>query len=118
MNWEPLGNRVIIKLDEEAGQTKGGILLPDEAKRKPQRGTVVAVGPGELRKTDTGLPGDTRVYFPMHVAVGDVVLVARYAGADLGQLQDEELKGYTIVSEQDILCRPRTQPDAVAKPKR
>lgn len=97
----PLGNRVLVKPIDKEGMTKGGILLPDEAKRKPQRGVVVSTGPGELRRTE-GMPGFSGMYWPIGVKKGDHVLFARYAGADVGDL--EELDGCVLLSEQDIIA--------------
>ena len=88
----PLGDRVVIKPQARDEVTKSGIVLPDTAKEKPQRGEVVAIGKGRL--TDTG----TRL--PMDVSKGDNVLFAKYAGTEF-KLEDEE---YLILSEKDILA--------------
>ena len=88
---EPLADRVLVKPIERQEMTKGGILLPDTAKEKPQEGKVLAVGPGKL--TDDG----KRI--AMALKVGDIVLYARYGGTEY-KLDDEELM---ILRESDIL---------------
>ena len=88
---EPLADRVLVKPIERQEMTKGGILLPDTAKEKPQEGKVLAVGPGKL--TDEG----KRI--AMALKVGDIVLYARYGGTEY-KLDDEELM---ILRESDIL---------------
>ncbi|MCM8745178.1 co-chaperone GroES [Thermomicrobium sp. CFH 73360] len=88
----PLGDRVVVKPIQREEVTKSGIVLPDTAKEKPQRGQVVAVGPG--RMTDDGKR------LPMEVKVGDEVLFAKYAGTEL-KIDEEE---YLILSEKDILA--------------
>ena len=89
--FEPLADRVLVKPIERQEMTKGGILLPDTAKEKPQEGKVLAVGPGKL--TDDG----KRI--PMGLKMGDTVLYARYGGTEY-KLDDEELM---IMRESDIL---------------
>jgi chaperonin GroES len=88
----PLGDRVVVKPIQREEVTKSGIVLPDTAKEKPQRGEVIAVGPGRL--TDDGHR------LEMEVKVGDEVLFAKYAGTEL-KIDDEE---YLILSEKDILA--------------
>jgi len=90
---EPLGDRVVIKPSKREEVTKGGILLPDTAKEKPQEGEVIAVGPGKV--TDEG----TRI--AMDVKVGDTVIYAKYAGTEY-KVDDEDL---IIVRESDILAK-------------
>jgi chaperonin GroES len=89
----PLDDRVVIEPLEEEQKTAGGILLPDTAKQKPQRGRVVAVGPGKMN--DKGQRTHPAVL------VGDVVLFGRYAGNDV-QVDTKELK---IMRESDILAK-------------
>lgn len=89
---KPLGDRVVIKPQGREETTKSGIVLPDTAKEKPQRGTIIAVGDG--RRDDDG----ERI--PLDVNVGDQVLFAKYAGTEF-KLDDEEL---LILSEKDILA--------------
>jgi chaperonin GroES len=89
---KPLGDRVVVRPMQREEVTKSGIVLPDTAKEKPQRGEVLAVGPG--RTTDKGDRVD------MDVKVGDQVLFAKYAGTEF-KLDDDEL---LILSEKDILA--------------
>ena len=92
MNLQPLGDRLIVEVLEEEETTVSGIVLPDTAKEKPQRGTVVAAGEG--RRDDDG----DRV--PMDVKVGDEVLFAKYAGTEF-KMDDQDL---LILSEKDVLA--------------
>ena len=92
MSLEPLGDRVIVRAIEIDQVTASGIVLPDTAQEKPQRGKVVAVGPG--RYVD-----GTRQ--PLDVEVGDEVLYSKYGGTDL-VVDGEEL---LVLSEHDILAR-------------
>jgi len=89
---KPLGDRVVVKPLGREETTKSGIVLPDTAKEKPQRGTIVAAGDG--RRDDDG----DRI--PLDVEVGDQVLFAKYAGTEF-KLDDDEL---LILSEKDILA--------------
>ena len=91
--FEPLADRVVVKPLEEEEVTRGGLLIPDTAKEKPQEGEVVAVGPG--RVSDDG----KRV--TMEVKVGDRVVYSKYAGTEYKQEDDE----YLIVRESDILAK-------------
>ena len=90
---QPLGDRVVVQPAEREETTKSGIVIPDTAKEKPQRGTIIAVGKG--RRDDDG----DRV--PMDVSVGDTVLFAKYAGTEF-KFEDED---YLILSEKDILAK-------------
>jgi len=76
MKLKPLGDRGVVKPLEEEERTKGGIVLPDTAKEKPQHGEVLAVGPGEWDEK-----GSRRI--PLDVKVGDRVLYAKYAGTEV-----------------------------------
>jgi len=91
-NLQPLGDRVVVKPAEREEMTKSGLVLPDTAKEKPQRGTVIAVGDG--RRDEDG----NRI--PMDVTAGSEVLFAKYGGTEF-KLDDEEL---LILSEKDILA--------------
>ncbi len=91
--FTPLGERIVIKPTEQEAQTRGGILLPDTAKEKPQEGEVVAVGPG--RAADDG----SRI--PMELTVGDKVIYSKYAGTEYED-GDEE---YLIMRESDVLAK-------------
>ncbi|MEI8389864.1 MAG: co-chaperone GroES [bacterium] len=87
----PLGDKILIKVLEETQTTTGGIILPDSAREKPQKGSVVAVGTG--RTLDNGNKE------PMDVKVGETVLFAKYGGSDL-KFEGTE---YKILSIRDIL---------------
>ncbi|HNX81578.1 MAG TPA: co-chaperone GroES [Candidatus Omnitrophota bacterium] len=93
MNIQPLGDRVVVKALEAEAKTKGGILLPDTAKEKPQEGKVVAVGKGKV--SDNG-----QVIVP-EVKVGDKVLYGKYSGNEITTREGEEL---LIMREEDILA--------------
>jgi len=90
---KPLGDRVVIKPTPKEEISKGGIVLPDTAKEKPQDGKIVAVGPGRL--TEDGKRID------MEVKVGDKVIYSKYAGTEV-KVDDEEL---IILRESDILAK-------------
>ncbi len=92
MNLRPLGDRIIVKRIEEEEVVKGGIIIPDTAKEKPQRGKVIAVGKGKLDED-----GDR---MPMEVKVDDEILFGKYAGSEV-KLGDEE---YLIMNESEVLC--------------
>jgi chaperonin GroES len=93
MNLEPLGDRIVVKPIAKEEVTKGGIVLPDTAKEKPQEGEVVAVGPG--RMTDEG----KRI--ALDVKKGDTVVYPRYSGSEL-KVDGEE---YLIMRESEILAK-------------
>jgi len=93
MEIKPLGDRVVVKPLEAEAKTKGGILLPDTAKEKPQEGKVVAVGKGKM--LDSG-----SVQAP-EVKVGDKVLYGKYSGNEITTKEGEEL---LIMREEDILA--------------
>ncbi|RKY40599.1 MAG: co-chaperone GroES [Candidatus Omnitrophota bacterium] len=92
MKIKPLGDRVLIKPCEEKEKTKGGIVLPDTAKERPQEGEIVAVGEG--RRTDEG----KRV--SLSLKVGDKVLYGKYSGTEI-TVDGEE---YLIMREEDVLA--------------
>jgi chaperonin GroES len=89
----PLDDRVVVQPMESESRTAGGIVLPDSAKEKPQRGTVVAVGAGKL--LDNGKRGELSVH------VGDQVIYGKYGGTDI-EISGEEVK---ILRESDILAK-------------
>jgi chaperonin GroES len=89
----PLDDRVVVKPEDAEETTAGGIVLPDSAKEKPQRGMVVAVGPGKM--LDNGNRGT------LSVAVGDVVIYGKYGGSDI-EVDGDEVK---ILRESDILAK-------------
>jgi len=90
---QPLADRVIVKPIEKEEVTRGGIVLPDTVKEKPQEGQVLAVGPGRLSEDGKRLA--------MDVAVGDVVVYAKYGGTEI-KIDGEEL---VILRESDILAK-------------
>ncbi len=92
MNIKPLGDRVVIKMLESEETTKGGIILAGTAKEKPQMAEVIAVGPGLVEDGKK---------IPMEVAVGDKVLMSKYAGTEV-KLDGVE---YIILSQKDILAK-------------
>jgi len=93
MKIRPLDDRVVIEILEAEEKTSGGIVLPDTAKEKPQRGKVVAVGPGKL--LDDGSRAEASV------VVGDVVLFGKYSGTEVRVGETE----YTIMKETDLLAK-------------
>jgi chaperonin GroES len=93
LNIKPLSNRVLVKrLEEEMQKTAGGIIVPDTAKEKPQRGKIVAVGPGRL--TDEG----ERI--KVEVKVGDEILFGKWSGSEITIDGDE----YLFMKDDDILA--------------
>ena len=93
MKMRPLGERIIVKVTASEEVTKGGIVLPDAAKEKPQEAEVVAVGPGRLNEDGKRVP--------MEIAVGDKVLFAKFSGSEV-KIDGEE---YLILNaERDILA--------------
>ncbi|RTZ90048.1 MAG: co-chaperone GroES [Deltaproteobacteria bacterium] len=91
MKIRPLQDRVIVKRLEEEEKTKGGIIIPDTAKEKPQQGEIIAAGKGKVR--------DDGKVSPLDVKVGDKVLFSKYAGTEV-KIEGEE---YLIMREDDIL---------------
>ena len=87
MKFRPLHDRVLIKVLDSEEKTAGGIIIPDTAKEKPQKGTVVSVGPGTTEN-------------PITVKVGDSVLYGKYAGTEL----QHDGEDYLIMKESDILA--------------
>ena len=93
MNMQPLGDRVIVKPLEAENKTKGGIVIPDTAKEKPQEGKVVAVGKGKFSES-----GQLQA---LEVKAGDRVLYGKYSGSEITTKEGEEL---LIMKEDDILA--------------
>ncbi len=91
MNIRPLGDRLLVKRIEEEPKSKGGIIIPDSAKEKPQEGEVVAVGKGKMLE-------DGKVV-PLEVKAGDRILFGKYAGTDV-KIEGEE---HLIMREDDVL---------------
>ena len=94
MNLQPLGDRLIVEVLEEEEQTVSGIVLPDTAREKPQRGRVVAVGPG-------GRSEHSGEVIPMDVAVGDEVIFSKYGGTEVKVEFDEVL----VLRQSDVLAK-------------
>ncbi len=92
---DPLGDRVVVKPSTKEEVTKGGIVIPDTAKEKPQEGEVVAVGPGKMTEDGKRIPPD--------VKVGDIVIYAKYGGTEIKE-GDEDL---IILRESDILAKKK-----------
>jgi chaperonin GroES len=93
MNLKPLADRVVVKPLTKEEITKGGILIPDTAKEKPQEGEIVAVGPGKM--------GEDGKRIEMEVKKGDRVIYAKYAGMEWKHDGEE----YLILRESDILAK-------------
>lgn len=91
MKIRPLGDRVLVKRVEEQEVRKGGIIIPDTAKEKPQEGKVIAVGNGKV--------GEDGKRIPVDVKAGNRVLFGKYAGSEV-KIEEEE---YLILREEDIL---------------
>ncbi|MBI4186989.1 MAG: co-chaperone GroES [Chloroflexi bacterium] len=90
---QPLADRLVVKPIQKEEVTRGGIVLPDTVKEKPQEGEVLAVGPGRLSEDGKRIPLD--------VKVGDIVIYAKYGGMEI-KVEDEEL---IILRESDILAK-------------
>ncbi len=90
---EPLADRLVVKPTQKEEVTKGGIVLPDTAKEKPQEGEVLAVGPGRM--------SDDGKRIPLDVKAGDIVIYAKYGGTEI-KIEGEEL---IILRESDILAK-------------
>jgi chaperonin GroES len=93
MNLKPLGDRLIVETLEGDSQTESGIVLPDTAQEKPQRGRVLAVGPGSRNEDGE--------FVPMELEVGDEVIYSKYGGTEIKLLADE----YLILRESDVLAK-------------
>ena len=92
LNLKPLGNRLVVEPIEQEEVTAGGIVLPETAKEKPQKGNVLAAGPGDRDEAGKRIP--------MDVAVGDMVLFAKYSGTEIKM----DGKKLLILREGDILA--------------
>jgi len=99
VNITPLHDRVLVKRTEEKETVKGGIIIPDSAKEKPQEGEVVAVGNGRREKGEL---------IPLDVKAGDRILFGKYSGNDI-KIDDEE---YLILKEDEILAKLGTSAKA------
>ena len=105
MDLQPLGDRVIVEALEEEETTSSGIVLPDTAKEKPQRGRVLAVGPGA--RNDKG------EVVPLEVAEGDEVIYSKYGGTEIKVGADEVL----VLRESDVLAKVTTKGAKASKKK-
>jgi chaperonin GroES len=92
LSLKPLGNRVVVEPLEQEEVTAGGIVLPETAKEKPQKGTILAVGPGDRDEDGKRIPLD--------VSVGDTILFAKYSGTEI----KVDGKKLLILRESDILA--------------
>ena len=92
MSFRPLGDRVVVKRVEEETKTKGGIIIPDTAKEKPQEGEVVSVGPGAVNEK-------TGARAPMELKAGDRILFGKWSGQEV-KVDGQEL---LIMKESDVL---------------
>ena len=92
MTIKPLADRVVVRPSNPGEKTKGGIILPDTAKEKPQEGKIIAVGPGKVAENGTKVP--------MEVKVGNKVLYGKYSGTEI-QIDGEY---HLIMRESDILA--------------
>ena len=105
MDLQPLGDRIIVEVLEEEETTTSGIVLPDTAKEKPQRGRVLAAGPGS--RNDKG------DLVPMEVAEGDEIIFSKYGGTEIKLGADEIL----VLRESDVLAKVTSSPAKKSKKK-
>lgn len=97
MALKPIGDRILVRREVSDDKTAGGILLPDNAKQKPQRGTIVAVGPGKLSKKDGSRT-------KMQVKAGDKVLFTSWAGDEFKDRKAAADGDLLIMHEEDVLA--------------
>ena len=93
INLKPLDDRIVVEPLAAEEKTAGGLFLPDTAKEKPQRGTVIAIGPGKIL--------DSGERAAMNVAIGDEVIYGKYTGSDI-EVDGREIK---IIRESDVLAK-------------
>ena len=93
VNIQPLADRVVVKAAEAETRTKSGIIIPDSAKEKPQKGEIIAVGPGKYAEASGNL-------IPLTVKISDTVLYGKYSGTEI----NIEGTDYLIMRESDILA--------------
>ena len=105
MDLQPLGDRLIVEVLEDEKTTISGIVLPDTAKEKPQRGRVLAAGPGS--RNDKG------ELIPMEVAEGDEIIFSKYGGTEIKLGADEIL----VLRESDVLAKVTSSPAKKSKKK-
>jgi chaperonin GroES len=94
MNLKPIGDRIIVRREASDAKSAGGIILPEAAQKKPQRGEIVAVGPGKLNKKDGSRS-------PMQLKVGDKVLFTSWAG---DEFKDRKAGEILVMHEEDVLA--------------
>ena len=94
MKVRPLGDRIIVRREASSEKSRGGVILPDNAKQKPQRGTVVSVGPGKLLKDGTRRP--------LQVKEGDTVLFTAWAGDEFKERGSTD--AILVMHEEDVLA--------------
>src|SRR3954447_5118299 len=94
MKMKPLGDRIIVRRTEAADKSSGGVIIPDSAKQKPQRGTVMSVGPGKLLKDGTRRP--------LQVREGDRVLFTAWAGDEFKERGSKD--AILVMHEDDVLA--------------
>ena len=95
MKIRPLKDRVLVLLKKEEDAKKGGIIIPDTAKEKPQEGKVIAIGTGKVDEKGNKIPFD--------VKPGDRVFLPKYGGTEVPKFSDSDDKEYQIVREDDLL---------------
>jgi len=98
MDLQPLGDRLIVEVLEDEETTISGIVLPDTAKEKPQRGRVLAVGPGKF--------DDKGERIPMEVSEGDEIVFGKYSGSEVKLATDE----YLILRQEDVIAKVASSP--------
>ncbi len=96
MGLQPIGDRIIVRREAADEKTAGGIVLPDTAKNKPQRGEVIAVGPGKLKKDGTRAT--------MQLKAGDKVLFTSWAGDEFKDRRARIEGEILVMRESDVLC--------------
>ena len=96
MNIQPIGDKIVVRREKSEGKSAGGILLPESSQQKPQRGTILAVGPGKMNSKD----GQRSA---MQVKVGDKVLFSTWAGDEYEDKQAGKEGDILIMSESDVL---------------
>jgi chaperonin GroES len=90
-NFTPLHDRILVRREEEAGTTRGGLIIPDSAKDKPQEGTVISIGNGKTN--------DEGKLFPLGVKEGDTILFGKYSGTEI-KLDGQD---FLIMKEEEVL---------------
>jgi len=97
MNLTPIGDRIVIRREAASAKSAGGIILPETAKEKPQRGTILAVGPGKMNKKDGSRT-------PLQLKVGDQVLFVSWAGDEYKDRKNAGAGEILIMHEGDVIA--------------